>query len=45
MARNIIPKGSDGRLSKRQIGALSRNVTRRMAYNYARRVSIGGKGG
>jgi hypothetical protein len=45
MAKKIAPKGNDGRLTRRQIGALSRNVTRKMASNYARRVSVGGKGG
>lgn len=32
-------------LNRRQIAARARNVTRKMAANYARRVSVGGKGG
>lgn len=32
-------------LSRRQIAARARNVTRKQAANYARRVSVGGSGG
>jgi hypothetical protein len=45
MAKAIKPKGADGRLSRRQMSALARNVTRKQASNYSRRVSVGGKGG
>ncbi len=38
-------KQANAGLTRRQIAARARNVTRKQAANYARRVSVGGKGG